>query len=93
MKTKEEELNDLTEEIDIRSLSEDIRGCKTIKVIRYGEVVCLLKKTKQQTLKDVLNIIDKTKLPEDKDYRYSNKYIDAWIFELKDQIKKLGDTS
>ena len=43
---------------------------------------------KQQTLKDVLKIIDKNKLPDDNDYRYSNEYVDAWIFELREQIKR-----
>ena len=37
-------------------------------------------------LEEVLELIDETKLPEDKDYRYSNEYIDSWIEELKQKI-------
>jgi predicted RNA-binding protein with EMAP domain len=38
---------------------------------------------KAEALKEVLEIINKTKLPTDKDYRYSNEYIEEWIEELK----------
>lgn len=37
--------------------------------------------------KNVLELIDKIKLPEDKDYRYSNEYIENWIEELKKEIE------
>lgn len=40
--------------------------------------------------KEILELINKTKLPEDKDYRYSNKYIDNWIDELKQLQKEVG---
>ncbi len=39
-----------------------------------------------EILKEVLELIDETKLPDDKDYRYSNEYIDSWIEELKQKI-------
>jgi hypothetical protein len=41
------------------------------------------KNGKAEALREVLKIINKTKLPTDKDYRYSNEYIEEWIEELK----------
>ncbi len=48
---------------------------------------CKMLKAKLQTLKDVLKLINKIKLPEDKDYRYSNEYIENWVEELKQEIE------
>jgi hypothetical protein len=44
---------------------------------------------KECVLEDVMEIIDKIKLPEDKNYRYSNEYIENWVDELKQKIEEL----
>ena len=38
--------------------------------------------------KRILKIIKELKLSDDKDYRYSNEYIEEWMEELKGKIKQ-----
>ena len=54
-----------------------------IQATNHGCCKCAFKSGKAEALKEVLKIISKTKLPTDKDYRYSNEYIEEWIEELK----------
>jgi len=53
------------------------------------EKIGILKGRKERE-KEILEMIEKTKLPEDKDYRYSNEYIEEWINELKLTIEGEG---
>jgi hypothetical protein len=37
----------------------------------------------------IMKLLNTTKLPTDKNYKYSNEYIDDWVNELKEKIIKI----
>ena len=82
----------------IKEIEKEINGCQ---VTYCGSIEkcerCIILHAKLQVLKEweareneILEIIEKTKLPTDKNYRYSNEYIENWIEELKNKIKGAG---
>ena len=63
------------------------KNCK--KIIEEYEKYLMDYKEEQRILvqQEVLKKIEKIKLPTDKDYRYSNDYIEAWMEKLKESLK------
>jgi hypothetical protein len=63
-------------------------NCKKI-IEEYEKYLDDYKKEQRELVRqEVLKLIDKIKLPTDKDYRYSNDYIEAWMEKLKEELRK-----
>ncbi len=76
------------EEERIRLKSVDVKKLNMEELIKLNDYIAIIMDEREiEGLKNVLKLIDEIKLPQDKEYRYSNEYIEEWVDVLKQKIQ------